>query len=84
VFNKGALDTCMEELEQIKKGLKQKNNRGEYFRVSEKYRNLQKHKKNMNQAKNDKKNYDFKEIEHHSDLLKKKNEFFNNYLNNGK
>ena len=74
----------MKEMEHVKQGLKQKNDRGEYFRVSEKYRHLQKHKTNMKNAKEKKKDYDFREIEHQADLLKKKNEFFDNYLKNGK
>ena len=74
----------MKELEGVKNGLNQEDNREEYFRVSQKYNDLKKHKKKMSIANNNKKYYDFSELDLQSKILKKKKQFFDNYLKNGK
>ena len=40
-------------------------------------------KKKMNIAGNNKKYYDFSELNHQSEILEKKRKFFDNYLKNG-
>ena len=73
----------MAELEGVKRGIQQDTGRGDYFRVSEKYRHLQKHKLNMSRAGHLQSTYNFNELEEHSNLLARKNAFFKNYLENG-
>ena len=84
VFNKGALEKCLRELEGVKRGIRHDEGREEYFRVSQKYRSLQKHRQHMSCAQSKQTAFDFGEIEKHADLLRQKNDFFNNYLQHGR
>jgi small-conductance mechanosensitive channel len=82
-FNQEVLNDCLKELEVVKTGIQQKDEREKYFKVSQKYQDLKKHKTDMKNAHSQHKIYNFSELDEQNQLLQKKNEFFDNYLKKG-